>query len=292
MRGPPGALCLEAAGVHKRRGLPAILAASTMTTSATPTIRLLHHLARTGGTVISKCLACMDRVVLLSEIHPAGVRFDNMNPLNQAQDWFQLLTSADMTMLRQRGSLPFAEAIRLVHARAAERGCLLVIRDWTHLDFTGVPYVARPPYVLGLPAALRGSFEILHVATVRHPIDQWLSLRRLAATRGVLDLPAFLYGYRRFAELCPAMGFVRYEDFVVDPEAVLARLCRALALPYDAGFRQRWAGYTRITGDGSTRSTEIRLRPRPAVEDSLLAAFAGNRDYRDAIELLGYGHPA
>lgn len=265
-----------------------------MTIAARPAIRLLHHLARTGGTVISKCIACMRGVVLLSEIHPAGARFDNMNPLNQAQDWFQLLTPADIAMLQRRGSLPFAEAVRLVHARAAERGSLLVIRDWAHLDFTGVPYVARPPYVLGLAAALRTSFEIFQVATVRHPVDQWLSLGRVAAVRGALDLPTFLHGYRRFAELCPAMGFVRYEDFAADPEAALVRLCGGLSLPYDAGFRQRWARYTRITGDagGAPRSNEIRLPPRPVVEDSLLAACAANRDYRRAIKLLGYEHPA
>jgi hypothetical protein len=259
-----------------------------------PTIRLLHHLARTGGTVISKCLACMEGVVLLSEIHPAGVRFDNMNPLNQAHDWFGLLTPADIAMLERRGPLPFADAIALVHARAAGRGALLVIRDWTHLDFTGVPYVPRPPYALGLVEALAPSFDILHMATVRHPIDQWLSLRRLRVMQGVIDLPTFLYGYRRFAELCPAIGFVRYEDFASDPEAALRALCARLAVPYDAGFRHRWSAYARMTGDvrRTAADSRIRLPARPPVEPSLLAAFAENADYRRAIELLGYGHPA
>ncbi|EMI22529.1 hypothetical protein RMSM_00554 [Rhodopirellula maiorica SM1] len=34
---------------------------------------LLHHLARTGGTLFSRCLAAMDSVYLLSEINPLGV---------------------------------------------------------------------------------------------------------------------------------------------------------------------------------------------------------------------------
>lgn len=259
-----------------------------------PTIRLLHHLARTGGTVISKCLACMEGVVLLSEIHPAGVRFDNMNPLNQAHDWFGLLTAGDIAMLERRGPLPFAEAVALVHTRAAERGALLVIRDWTHLDFTGAPYVARPACALTLVEALAPSFDILHTASVRHPIDQWLSLRKDPAITAGLDLQAFLRGYRLFAELCPRMGFVRFEDFADDPDRALRTLCERLALPYDSGYRHRWAGYTRITGDvgGAARRSTIRRPPRPPVGDSLLAAFAANPDYRAALDLLGYGHPA
>jgi hypothetical protein len=181
-----------------------------------------------------------------------------------------------------------------VHARAAERGSLLVIRDWTHLDFTGVPHVPRPRYVLSLAEALAPSFDILHTATVRHPIDQWLSLQKSRPIRAALGLPAFLSGYRRFAQLCPRLGFVRFEDFADDPDRALQTLCERLALPYDAGYRQRWAGYTWITGDigGAARRPEINRPARPPVEESLLAAFAANADYRAALDLLGYRHPA
>ena len=34
---------------------------------ARPTLRLVHHMARSGGTLISKCLGCMTGVLLLSE---------------------------------------------------------------------------------------------------------------------------------------------------------------------------------------------------------------------------------
>ena len=39
-----------------------------------PGIRILHHMARSGGTIISRCLGCMKDVILLSEIHPLGSR--------------------------------------------------------------------------------------------------------------------------------------------------------------------------------------------------------------------------
>ena len=39
---------------------------------AKPIIRIIHNLARSGGTPICKCLGCMSDIVLLSEIEPNG----------------------------------------------------------------------------------------------------------------------------------------------------------------------------------------------------------------------------
>ena len=58
-----------------------------------PNIRIIHHMARTGGTVISKCLASMDEVILLSEIHPLGAK--EFNPVSQAVQWFQLFSEQE-----------------------------------------------------------------------------------------------------------------------------------------------------------------------------------------------------
>ena len=35
-----------------------------------PVIRIIHHLACSGGTLISKCISAMPNVYLLSEVHP------------------------------------------------------------------------------------------------------------------------------------------------------------------------------------------------------------------------------
>jgi len=261
-----------------------------MTSSHKPTIRLLHHLARTGGTIISKCLGCMGGVVLLSEIHPQGMRFGAMNPLRQACDWFGLVSPKEV---ERAGAAPLAEMVILIHERCEQRGQRLVLRDWSHLDFLGVPFVTRPGYRLGLASALEASFAIVSTATVRHPVDQYLSLRGLGLMRGVLDLAGFLRGYHRFAEICRSIGFVRYEDFTQEPEREMRTLCDRLEAPYDAGFRQRWADYDKVTGDVGNPAglREIGRPARPQVEAGLIEAFAANADYRRALALLGYRHP-
>lgn len=257
--------------------------------SERPLLRLVHHMARTGGTTISKCLAVMPGVALLSELHPLGM--EKFDPLRQAGDWYGLVGPEDIARL---GPHPdFVAGIRLIAARAEARGLRLVIRDWSHLDFTGPPLVREPSCRLLTAETLAPHFRLRQVATVRHPIDQWQSLRRVPLMRGRIDLDRFLKGYRRFAELCPALGFVRFEDFCADPEAALKRLCAALDIPFDTGWRARWAGYDRITGDEGARRAagELTLPRRRPLEPGLADAFLKHPDYRPALELLGYRHP-
>ena len=88
-----------------------------------PTLRLLHHMARSGGTLISKCLGCMSGVLLLSEIHPLGT--NHFNPLVQAQRWYGLLSSQDLIELkaRGRGGVGDAPARRRRPGDASEGAC-------------------------------------------------------------------------------------------------------------------------------------------------------------------------
>jgi hypothetical protein len=136
-------------------------------------------------------------------------------------------------------------------------------------------------------------FRLRQIATVRHPIDHWQSLRRLPLLRGKIDLDRFLIGYRRFAVFAAAMGFVRFEDFCDQPDAALQRLCEALDLVYDAGWRSRWAAYDRVTGDESARhgSGELKRPRRRPLEPGLADAFMKHPDYQPALALLGYRHP-
>jgi hypothetical protein len=248
-------------------------------------------MARSGGTLISRCLGCMSGVLLLSEIHPLGTA--QFNPLIQAQRWYGLLSSQDLAELRARGRIGFLDAIDLIHQRTIDAGQRLVIRDWSHLDFTGVPFVANPAYRLLTADALARRFELRRICTVRHPLDQWLSLHGLAVVQGKLALDGYLIGYRRFAEQAREIGFLRYEDFVAEPHAAMKQLCRRLELRFDRHFAERWSSYAFVTGDvsGSRGGFEIQPVPRRPVAPQLLDALHANPDYHASLELLGYAHP-
>jgi len=257
-----------------------------------PTIRVLRHLARSGGTVISKCLAVMDAVALLSEIHPLGLK--QFNPVRQALEWHGLVTMADVKRWQKlRPAMTFDRAIAELELRARERGRTLVIREWSHLDVIGRSF-CEPTFRFLLGEALAPRFEIAQAITVRHPVDQYLSLVRLDAVRG-MTVGEYLRGCRVFAGWAHAEGFVRYEDFTRDPDAALADICARLRMPFDPGYRGRWAACDKITGDTpggksgrGSASAEIRTLPRRDTPPGLLDEFRRHEDYRVTIELLGY----
>lgn len=256
---------------------------------------MIHNMARSGGTLVCKCLACMDGVALLSEIHPAAIH--KFNPLQQAIEWHDLLSEQDKAALRQRGNIDFQDAIELITRRAEEKGLALVLRDWAHLDFTGYPFNPNPSYRPALHDVLAGRFDILRAAIVRDPVDQWLSLTRLVIwqkyiQRGEFTLAKFLAGYRKFAELGQAIGFIRYEDFTRDPDRVMQGLCAHLQLQFDPGYAVKWQGYTKISGDivNSRGVMEGKIIPlsRKPLSPELREAFLANEDYLVSISLLGY----
>lgn len=253
---------------------------------ARPRLRLLHHMARSGGTVICRCLASMDGVVLLSEIHPRGRRM--FDPLRQAHEWYGLLSAADVAGIRANPP-DFVSAVELVARRCAETGRTLVIRDWSHLDYTGVPFVV-PAYRSLLAEALANRFDLVRCSTVRHPVDQWLSLSAKPVFRDQLGPRRFLRGVRRFTDLAQTTGFERFEDFTEAPDPVLERLCAALELKFDPGYAARWSGYTNITGDvlPGRSGDAIRSLPRKPMAPEALERFRSMPGYDEIIAALGY----
>lgn len=255
-----------------------------MNSEQRPALRLLHHTARSGGTVIARCLGAMRGVCLLSEIHPAGV--ERHNPLDQASEWHGLLSDEDE---RRLAGVPtsFAQAMDLIVRRARERHRTLVVRDWNHLDFHGVPFAA-PSGRFMLADSLSDRYRLVRAYTVRHPLDQWLSMHRQPVLRA-LSLEAFLAGSLAFARAAAAAGFHRYEDFVANPASVLRALCGDLEVDYDPAWEQSWQAYDRVTGAGSGRAGDrISPLPRRDVPAELQTRLARDPVYRETLELLGY----
>jgi hypothetical protein len=255
-------------------------------------IRLLHHLARSGGTLISRCLASMQGVALLSEIHPAAaaVHYPLYDPLDQARRWYELFDAGEVAILGRTRPERFAAVIGSIEERCRARGLALVIRDWSHLDFIGVPFRRETGGALETVAALAPHFALHRFATVRHPVAQWLSLKRLQGTTE-LTLERYLAGCHAFAKEAVATGFVRYEDFTRAPGEALAEIARALDLTYDPGFIDRWSSYRQMTGDtpAPDETAIAPWKPRP-LPPGLAGRFAANDDYQRTIALLGYEH--
>ena len=255
-----------------------------------PKIRVIRNLARSGGTLISKCLATMDKVVLLSEVHPANMVATE--PMRQAVDWFKLVKKRQMMMWKLQKGPTFEQFMWVCYESAVGQGKTLVVRDWSHLDYHGVPF-AKPTMGTGLCDALEQSFDVVQTCTVRHPLDQYLSFLGIGGGKR-FTRAEYLHGCAEFAKAAVEIGFVRYEDFTREPEAHLKLLCERLEIDFDPGYADRWWSYTNITGDtvksvgrGNQHKT-IRPLERRDVDERLLMEFRENKDYQATCEMLGY----
>ncbi|MGI9318498.1 MAG: hypothetical protein ACR2QW_14300, partial [bacterium] len=90
-----------------------------------PTIRILHNMARSGGTLVSKCLGAMDSVRLFSEIHPKANHVEYLNLTAQAHRWYGLATAKDVA-----AQYSFNEGLRRIHSACESEGVVTVLRDW------------------------------------------------------------------------------------------------------------------------------------------------------------------
>ena len=268
-----------------------------------PKIAILYSLARSGGTLISKCLGCMPGHVLLSEIHPRWAYF---NPLVQANEWFKLISDEELNEIKSTRSTKYIDGIRLISQRCRERGHQLIIRDWTHVDFMPVPDQVShvsPIYRLSQYELLKNHLDIRHVALVRHPLDSLLSLQKVPDFRGRIDVSTYMAGFRRFAQIASEIGFIRFEEFCDQPKAVMEKICRILEVSYDPGFLEKYQQYTKITGDiirpgqqhtltgeqiGERTTNAIRRPPPRPAPPELLQQLKDDVNYREILQILGY----
>jgi hypothetical protein len=259
-----------------------------------PRVAVVHQMARTGGTLVNRCLGSMRGILVLSEVHP----FDPQRKLTrQAATWFGLLSEDDLSWLRAVSVgdplAAFADIVVRLAERSAAQDLRLVLRDWSHLDFLGVPFVWDPPMRLSTEAALRECCELSQAFLVRHPLDQYASSASRPGMAPHLTPARFLAAYRAFARIAAERGFQRYEDLVASPERELRGLCDRLGLPFDAGFQERWRDYDKLTGDSAGPSRgfsrqEITAMPALPLDDAVVAALQGDPAYRECLELLGY----
>jgi len=241
-------------------------------------VRTIHHLASSGGTVICKAIAALPRVVLLSEMNPGGgYLFSPRDPFTQViknyPDLFPGRTLDDV----------FLQRIEEVHAACVAKGLSLVVRDHSYTDFLG-PRIRRQR----LRPVLSRSFTLQSIATVRNPVDAWLSMSASKFNGSLAGFTDYCSRVSSFLDAYADLPLFRYEDFVAAPEVETSRMAAALGLEFDPGFVTRMDAI-QVTGDSGRlrRNTEIQSLQRREMPPELAAEIALPEN-RSVLERLGY----
>jgi len=235
---------------------------------------------------VGKCFASMESIMLLSEIHPDAQHALSFNALRQAQQWHHLLVQMNWQ------KTDFVDAIRHIQHAACEQGKQLILRDWSHVDYLGPPVTNEPKLKPALLQTLAAHFQLKTIQLVRHPLDTWLSLRRLTLIKKHgISFEQFLKAYRLYIENTSSMHRFVYEDFLAAPTEQLDIACQAVGLNFDQSYQDRWFEYDKITGDtsnqGSLRKKQtISLRPRRRCEGIDPQWLAKQGDYQYIINTI------
>jgi hypothetical protein len=232
-----------------------------------PVLRTLHHLACSGGTLISRCLAALPDVLLLSELNPTNRHGGAFNPSHP----LAVVAFQGEPLPQEVVQTEFHGQIEQVLGLCAARQADLVLRDHSHSDFClGAAVAAFQP----VRHWLAPRHPLLSVVTLRHPLDSWLGLVNAGWHSQLEPATLFCYcsRYQAFLDAYDDLEWVHYEAFCQQPEPVFRQLCDLLCLPLDPSALERFSAIE-LSGNSGRRSDRIEPRPRrsipPAVQEEL-----------------------
>lgn len=255
-------------------------------------VRLLHHFACTGGTLIAKCLGLMPNVMLLSEIDPLSKIMLPQGRVPQPQ-----FSPTDMIYAARLALRPASQEVLLsifrggleaLHDDLGLQGGMVILRDHAHSQFcTDEDWDARP----SLHEIVQAHFPTRNLVTVRHPLDSYLSL---ISSGWVHFEPSNIEEYARrylaFLDRHREMVVIRYEDFVQDPNQALQAMCEVLEIPFVRDV-QNLLSVIGLSGDSGRGTNRIERRPRRAYGDEVAAQLASSVSFANLCGRLGYAVP-
>ncbi|MDU8930028.1 hypothetical protein RXV86_21795 [Alisedimentitalea sp. MJ-SS2] len=252
-----------------------------------PAIRTIHHMACTGGTLLSQCIAAMPNTQLLSEIDPTSRAAPQI-----------MFGPTDLTRLLRNASRPsgsaleikvFLAGLKVIYEDNTRAGSSLILREHSHDHFHSGDL---EPSRSTLHEILKDHYPLHSLVTVRHPLDSYLGLLK----NHWLNFPdasftEYCRRYLLFLDRHAGLDILRYEDFVTDPETHMQWICDHFELRFEPEFTHLF-GAIHLSGGSGRRGNEISLRPRRPLPDGLSGELEDNEPYARLCTRLDYSADA
>lgn len=251
--------------------------------SAKPRLRTIHHLACTGGTIISRCLATMPNTRVISEVNPMnrfGDKFEPTNPLLLLERSHRRLTTNEIID-------EFKRQIEYIHGICEYDDIDLIIRDHSHTDFC---MGGKAAMICPIRDYLSANYELDSLVTVRHPLDSYLGMlkRKWEQQFTPSTFDEYCKRYLLFLEKYEALPKIYYEDFCREPARAVKSACKILKVEYLSEFVER-IQLVELTGDsGRKDETTIAPRERRPIPESVAREAVISKSYEKLLAKLGY----
>jgi hypothetical protein len=255
-------------------------------------LAVFYSFARSGGTLVNRCLGAIPGNLVLSEVNPHGA----VVPLEvQARDWLGLLRPEEFEAASQKG---YGAKLRALAETAGRQGQHLVVRDWTTLNFMDRIFFDyfEPSALLEQDLYLRRyGLEHRSAVIVRRAPAVYESIVRTFDHLSDLDVREFGASYLSYAQALAGRPVVQFEEFCRQPQRELEKLCDWLGVAYSPSFLEDFRTFDRCTGDNrlpaaSRAGSSEHIEVLPESRDTPAWAVA-SRDpaCRAADAIFGYG---
>jgi hypothetical protein len=235
--------------------------------SAKPVMRIIHHFACSGGTLISKLLSSLPNTYLMSELHPTTqLHLGKGEPRYQPTDLISQARYSGIPDINTLALKIFKTDLGLILEHIDSIGGALIIREHTHSDYCiGADY----PKNSLIAECLKNDFGLLRVVTVRNPLDSYLSL--IANGWDHFEPKGFNEYCRRywlFLSEYDACEIYKYEDILADPLTSMSNIALLLDLPFSENILDFFEIF-RMSGNSGRASDDIVKRDRRPINDGL-----------------------
>jgi len=247
-------------------------------------VPLIYAWARTGATVLNRCLLAMGHAVL-SEVHPSihtGIHSAHW----QARNWF------NVDIPKGTPWLSCVDHLDRVWAERENRA--VVVRDWTINSFYTTDFNGGRTHKDLRTHVLLGNGPRT-VAYVRNAVDCALSFAKFHgwSDRQFSKANRYAKAYLVYVDklIQHKIPIVRYEHFCRDPDAFLQNLCNKLGIRFSDGWKFFFE-QTNVLGDTQKKrsraanATVIKVLPRHKLGKQLTEYLQNNRYLRLADERL------
>lgn len=203
-------------------------------------INLMICFARSGGTLLNRCLGSLPDVIIMSEVNPLGggwgaEKEKSLTTIKtQAKKWYDIALKND----------DFVKSAVELSDICVDRNKKLIIRDWSFINFTPHKYNNfSPPNKLLSFEKLNGEKNIVSFAFVRDAIDVWIS-------RGMPPMEVFFKQYNNYIQeiLKNNIKIFKYEDFCKNPDKEIKKICTHTNIPYNESYKN-YNNFIEVNGD-------------------------------------------
>ena len=271
----------------------------------------VHHVAASGGSIVSQVLAAATNSVLISEINPLGSihGYRGLKPYYDPTSlvWHLVYNSEDLSpKLKLRyffGQLD----ISIEHVKGLSKNLLL--RDHSHTTFNFLNknlkfnkkkldsiFLESINYFYTQKSDTFDFPRIKPIFSIRHPLDSYVASRKkgwLAAYCGdEINLDNYCNGLLNFQHYMingASAILLRYEDLCMNLETCLENLFLNLEIEYKIPSLKE-INLIKVTGKSGRKSDDIEIRERliSDIDDSLKTQVETSKHYKKYCELNGY----